>query len=242
MLDDMIERQAIAATKGNGTVLSDLRVLAFNCLLATNFGVTRPFKKPEETPQRHQVPFSEVMRTISSYLIVAALIPTRIAVSIFMPPTVRMIGNAKSEFILYVKEMLQKKREISEKSDDHNDSDMLSFLIKASDGEKSQKSQQELDKSPGIKRLYLTEAEIMGNLFQFTVAGYETGANTLLYAMALLAIYPEVQAWLFEEISIVLTDIGNPKEPLYEAMYHRLPRCQALMVRSLLSNLYLLLI
>ena len=42
--------------------------------------------------------------------------------------------------------------------------------------------------------------EVMGNLFVFTVASFDTTANTLAYAIILLTRYPQWQEWFLEEI------------------------------------------
>ncbi|KAJ5115057.1 hypothetical protein NUU61_000816 [Penicillium alfredii] len=46
-------------------------------------------------------------------------------------------------------------------------------------------------KTDSLDLLFLTEDEISGNLFVLTVAGFETAAHTMGFAMTLLAAYPE---------------------------------------------------
>ncbi|KAF9889986.1 hypothetical protein FE257_006666 [Aspergillus nanangensis] len=48
--------------------------------------------------------------------------------------------------------------------------------------------------------LYLSKEEVQGNLFLFMFAGHETTANTLVYIIHLLAIFPEWQDWIGDEI------------------------------------------
>jgi cytochrome P450 len=71
---------------------------------------------------------------------------------------------------------------------------------------------------------FLSEEEIAGNLFAFTVAGFDTTANTLVYALLALAIWPEWQEWVFEEMGERDSDVS------YEELFPRLVRCRALMV------------
>jgi cytochrome P450 len=75
---------------------------------------------------------------------------------------------------------------------------------------------------------YLTEEEIMGNLFAFTIAGYETTSTTLAYAVMMLAIDPEWQDWIVHEIDKVTS--LHP-EADYASIFPLLTRCLALMVR-----------
>uniref|UniRef100_A0A914XLL0 Uncharacterized protein n=1 Tax=Plectus sambesii TaxID=2011161 RepID=A0A914XLL0_9BILA len=63
------------------------------------------------------------------------------------------------------------------------------------------------------KRVKLTELEIMSQLLIFLLAGYETTATTLHFALYMLAMHPEVQDKLVDEIHEV---IGQTDEILYE--------------------------
>ncbi|KAH0826709.1 cytochrome P450 [Lanmaoa asiatica] len=54
----------------------------------------------------------------------------------------------------------------------------------------------------------LTEGEVLSNIFVFLLAGHETSAHTLCFAFVLLALYPDCQQNLYEEITRVWsTDI-----------------------------------
>ncbi|KAI5116138.1 hypothetical protein M0805_006319 [Coniferiporia weirii] len=61
-------------------------------------------------------------------------------------------------------------------------------------------------------KLSLSDEEIIGNCFVFTFAGHETTANTLAATLALLAIYPDEQEWVYQSIKDVLGD----REPTFE--------------------------
>jgi cytochrome P450 len=73
----------------------------------------------------------------------------------------------------------------------------------------------------------LTDDEIRGNIFIFNVAGHDTTANTLAYAFALLAINPEIQRWVMEEIDQYFHGDNSPN---YEGTYPQLKRIMAVMV------------
>jgi cytochrome P450 len=49
----------------------------------------------------------------------------------------------------------------------------------------------------------LTEGEILSNIFVFLLAGYETTAHTLSFALVLLALHPECQQKIYEEVNSV---------------------------------------
>ncbi|KAI5120962.1 hypothetical protein M0805_006635 [Coniferiporia weirii] len=61
-------------------------------------------------------------------------------------------------------------------------------------------------------KLSLSDEEIIGNCFIFTFAGHETTANTLAATLALLALYPDEQEWVYESI----TDVLGNREPTFE--------------------------
>lgn len=76
----------------------------------------------------------------------------------------------------------------------------------------------------------LSDQEIYGNMFIFNFAGHDTTANTMAYAIALLAIHPDVQDWVREEVTAVCS--GNTP-PEYDQVFSRLKRVRALMYEVL---------
>lgn len=115
-------------------------------------------------------------------------------------------------------------------------SNMMSMLVSlvdaAATGVDSNKNEVVDDDKGGKKRASLmSEEEILGNLFIFTGAGFDTTANTMTYGLALLTTYPEWQDWLYEELSTVLLD-KDPDKLEYNEIYPKLPRCLSVMVSS----------
>ena len=51
----------------------------------------------------------------------------------------------------------------------------------------------------------LTKDEMLGNLFIYNVAGHDTTANTIGYAVYLMASDPRWQAWIHEELNFVFS-------------------------------------
>ena len=77
----------------------------------------------------------------------------------------------------------------------------------------------------------LKDEEIFGNMFVFQFAGHDTTAHTLAFSMMHLAAYPEVQAWMVEEIDYVLGQ-AEPEEWTYAEVFPRLKRTLAVLVSS----------
>ncbi|KAE8380606.1 cytochrome P450 [Aspergillus bertholletiae] len=89
------------------------------------------------------------------------------------------------------------------------------------------RSKQHGDKNQGLHSK-LTDDEIRGNLFLFTIAGHETTATTLRYALVLLALNPDAQEYLYEGIQEATCDEPhNPVDWDYGRVYPKLisPLC-----------------
>lgn len=83
----------------------------------------------------------------------------------------------------------------------------------------------------------LSREELMGNLFTFTLAGYETTAQTLYYALLMLALQPDTQRWVREGVDAALLDQpADPREWRYETVFPLLVRPLCLMVPFTLSS------
>lgn len=73
---------------------------------------------------------------------------------------------------------------------------LLSAMVSANEAAKSEVGEKPVQGRPK----YLTEEELWGNVFVFNLAGYETTASALSFALPYMAAYPEVQQWMMEEI------------------------------------------
>jgi len=103
-------------------------------------------------------------------------------------PKLRRIGIAFEEFDQYVLEVIKRKKE----SNEGEGNDLLNLLLKANRSEEPSKA--------------LSDREVIGDTFIFLFGGHETTANTLCFALGLLALYPRVQQKVFEETSAILSD------------------------------------
>ncbi|KAJ6569231.1 cytochrome P450 [Mycena capillaripes] len=76
------------------------------------------------------------------------------------------------------------------------------------------------DEKLGTKRL--TDGELLSNTFVFLVAGHETTSHTLSFMVALLALYPDVQRRVYQEVQSLCDDpsaILNYKEHMPKLVY-----------------------
>ncbi|GKT77132.1 cytochrome P450 [Colletotrichum tofieldiae] len=222
-----------------------LRAIAINVLTRVAYGHRKPFALTS-LPRDPKADMSYVdgISLCAELLVVAALVPIWVLRLPIMPKLVQTLGVALTRLPELTGDMLdQERRRAAGKASAGDAPDtIMSMLVRLSDQEKNRSD----DAAPSEKKAvssttttnktYLTEEEIAGNLFIFTVAGFDTTANTMAYAVTLLAAYPEWQAWVQAEIDAVLGPASSEGEdgqlPDYATAFPRLTRCLAVMTMS----------
>jgi cytochrome P450 len=138
----------------------------------------------------------------------------------FMPghEFLKALAPAMVEFPLHTKHLLEQEKQRIISHGGQTQSNIMSQLLQASEQEEKSKA--------------LTEEEMLGNLFIFTAAGFDTTANTLSYALVLLCRYPEWQNWILEEVDNLLPTSST--EPVdYAAIFPKATRIMAVMLETL---------
>ncbi|KIW09979.1 hypothetical protein PV08_11755 [Exophiala spinifera] len=129
----------------------------------------------------------------------------------------KKLNTAYEEFKVYMGEMIAHEKEAFARGDvsRHN---LLSEMIRALDG--------------SIAGAGLSDEEVYGNLFIYNLAGHDTTAATLHFAITLMAAHPEWQTWVAEEVDAVCKadDTGSL---YYEETFPKLKRIHALMYETL---------
>ncbi|EDN08658.1 predicted protein [Histoplasma mississippiense (nom. inval.)] len=204
---------------GNKT-LDGLRSIAINVIGQAGFsqsGVWAPtMRNRTGKVTTGKAAFWETFSLTTEMLLEGAFLPTKVMRLPFMPPTLRLMGYHMERAPIYIKEVLDEERKAVENSTGRRNN-FLSFLLKLSDEEKNS----------GDNGFSLTDDEISGNLFVFSTAGFETTSNTMGYAVAHLAVYPELQDWIREELRTLDPD---PSKWKYEEVFPKCRRTLALMV------------
>lgn len=132
------------------------------------------------------------------------------------------LSYAMMEFPIHTRNILNQERQRSVAAHGETKSNILSQLLHASEQDDSELK--------GAKAL--SEDEMVGNLFIFTAAGFDTTTNTLAYALLLLSRYPKWQEWVFEEIdSIMPADSSTDLD--YISIFPKAIRVQALLLEVL---------
>ncbi|KAK4909375.1 hypothetical protein LTR49_021827 [Elasticomyces elasticus] len=130
------------------------------------------------------------------------------------------LGYAVEEFPTHTHAKLeQERRRAAASKDGEARGNIMSQLLQASE---------DSEKAEG-----LTQEEMMGNLFVFSAAGFDTTANTLSYALVLLARYPEWQHWLLEEVDTILLADFTVEQLDYSSVFPQATRMLAFMFEVL---------
>jgi Cytochrome P450 len=206
---------------GNKTI-DGLRNVAINVLGHSGYGQTQPWSTKShvntKASDKEDMTYFKAISLVTIMLIEAAFLPPILMKLPFMPASLRLLGHAMENLPRYTNALLNRERE-AKIENGQTRTNLLSMMVQLSDQEKS----------GGKTGLSLTEAEISGNLFLFSAAGFDTTANTMAYAVTLLAAHPEWQDWIKEELLGLDENVENWK---YEDTFPKCKRVLAVMVRS----------
>lgn len=208
---------------GTSEVQADTAKLALHVLTLAGFGISYQFRGGvQELALGHSMTFADALQQVLRNILIVGLIPKNLRGSRMMPGKLRRLGQAIQEFKLYMEEMVENQRgRITQYN--AGESNLMTVLVQASeDARQSSK--------PSVA---FSDDEVFGNIFVYALAGHETTANTVAYALVLLAASPERQEWIADEIDHVLGKHPTAEDPKYEDIFPRLKRCQALLVSHL---------
>ncbi len=194
--------------------------LALHVLIAGGLGKSYSFAGGVgNLADGHTMSYRDALKIILLNLLPAIILSSLPPVSSFiLTKNMREIKQATEEFKSHMSEMVEEERTRVDKLDSGKDN-LLTALVRASDAANQGKS-----------RNSLSHSEIMGNLFIYNVAGHDTTANTICYAIYMLAAQPDMQDWLGEEIASVFPENDKVETWEYEKAFPKLKRCLALMV------------
>ncbi|KLO13107.1 cytochrome P450 [Schizopora paradoxa] len=164
---------------------------------SAGFGHKISFAEDHDVPSGHTMSFKESLHVVCVDMIFTAVVPSWLS---WISERTRRHAQAVKELRSYMQEMIDERRTSDTKSDCD---DLFRNLLDANSGE--------LDRSESR----LSDSELIGNIFVFLLAGHETSAHTLCFALGLLALYPEEQEAAYQNIQSVQ---GERSLPTYEDM------------------------
>jgi cytochrome P450 len=224
--NDMLEDWLAKPNCKSNTVVQDSGTVALHVITAAAFGSQRDFRQGvNELPANHSLSFRDSLRGVLKHPVTAAVVvgmpwlKSPIMQKV-LSKKIRGVQLALAEFKNYMLEAITRERQSAKfKTDTASDKrpNLLNTLVKASDEEK-------LD---GVSKM--SDGELTGNMFMFAFAGHETTANTIIYALAHLAVHQDVQDWVAEELVEVVGKAGSKD---YTKIQPRLKRTLALMYET----------
>lgn len=214
----------------------DTTRIAFNVLSAAGFGQVFAFDdvqaqlgvSEENKKAGHTMSYRESLLYMLDDIV--SLVIYTVARGIGWPlfamwGKIKIMAAAREEYAWYMRDLLKKEREdiragITATGAKEN---LMSALVRNSDRGLLEESKGGSKTGP-----LMTDDEILGNLFVYNLAGHDTTANALNFAVTLLACEPEWQEWLAEEIDAVVREDKTGLK--YNVVFPKLNRCLALMV------------
>lgn len=199
-----------------GGLRSIFNVLAMDILAEVGFGQNQELTT---VPSGHRLSLMDSLSFIMHNIVMTLLFNSLKAPDWMLPNMLRQLKLSVAEFRLYMEEHVLKEMQSPKSSGAKT---LLSSMVSANEAEKTQ-----------IQKIgrpsYLTESELYGNIFLFNLAGYETTASSMSFALPFLASNPEAQRWVIEEVDAVFAESGKD----YSAIYPKLVRCLAWMYETL---------
>lgn len=209
--------------------LNGLRSIAINVLGHAGYGQNQPWTPDfaqsltdSEFPSG-RLGYFKTIAMVTDKFKEAALVPAFIKKLPFMPSWLQRLGKQMDLVPEYIEQIIAETnaQKLSPGAAvEERKPNFLDALVQFTQSD----SQSENQDSKG---LYLSKGEVSGNLWIFTGAGFDSTANTLGYAILLLAAYPEWQEWVGE-------DLKRLESWEYKAVFPRSNRILALMVSYLL--------
>lgn len=203
-----------------GETVDGLRSVAINVIGQAGYSQTRPWShdpgKLTAEAKSGRAAFFAMLSLTKDMLVSAAMLPPKLMKLPFMPAALQAMGRHLEMTPRYVQEMLEEESQAATDKSKRRNS-FLSLMLQLSDE----------DKRSGQAEFSLTDGEISGSLFIFTIAGFDTTANAMGFAVTMLAAHPEWQDWVREELRGLDPDMSTWK---YEEVFPRCRRTLALMV------------
>jgi len=167
--------------------------IALFVLSAAAFGKPVSWLEGSTVPPGHSMAFKDALHMLSVNLLYKVL-PKWLKYFGF-GQKMRELEVASDEFEKYMAEMIRLRRSGEDKVERY---DILSGLISANE-----------ETTDGDQKL--SDSELTGNVFILMIAGHETTAHTLAFTFGLLALYPEVQEELYQQVKSVVPEGRLPE-------------------------------
>lgn len=211
------------------TLEHDTMTLALNIITHVGFGLRLLWpgqKFPEdidarskkygshEPPVGHSLTFADSLATVLERILLLLILPQWL-LKILPFKATKEAFNARWNYDNYMQEFLHDKKEDAQREggDRAQDGmDIMGQLVRAKYGGKNTRGQ----KTKGGDEAQLSDSDIIGNSFIILLAGHETTANTLHFALIELANNPSAQRAVQADVDRLLGRDSDPLSWSYE--------------------------
>ncbi|KAK8026496.1 hypothetical protein PG991_003552 [Apiospora marii] len=193
------------------TIADDLRTLSLHVLSRAGFGKAFKFQGHHEKVAV-ATNYKESLKMVLDNCVLIMALGTKFLSKPWLPARLRRVYQAYIAFQQYLTSLYESEKQHMAESHSTGRT-LMSTLIKASAEEEAES-------------MSLTERELYGNMFLFNFAGHDTTTHTLTFALMYLAINPQVQEWIAEEIASV-------SDWDYTTDFPQLTRCIAVLMETL---------
>ncbi|TGO28184.1 hypothetical protein BPAE_0031g00500 [Botrytis paeoniae] len=216
----------------------DTKNFTLNVLAAAMFNEVYPFEGQEvERLDSHKndksYQYRESLFTILSSIIQIFVFGEEGLKAWWIPQSFKNAARAMDDFRSYIFGLMDKEKEhlaLGEPENKH----LVAQLVKArEEGEELDTDITITDKAwDKGRKMTLTKKEILSNLFVYAFAGNDTTAIALTSLLIHLAVNPDTQDWISEEINYYLPTDASVESWKYET-YFQLKRCRAVTFETL---------
>lgn len=186
----------------------------------------------KDVPQGYKLSFLRAINDTTANMIAILLLPAWLMV---LTPLSKA-ALAHSQLDKYMRELIRSEEMNISKDQNHESAaargNLLTSLLRSSANEATS------TKTSG-RKVAFTEDEVMGNLFIYLLAGYETTANAIVYGLITLALRQDIQDKVIEEIVQVHAQAAKEgrAEPTYAEDFEKLQYTYGFMVKILPTTL-----
>lgn len=196
-------------------VAKDTRTLSLNVMAAIGFRQSFGFRDSEQNSADVSKGFSyrEALQTVLDNAILVMVVGRKHLRYPWLPGWIRNVGSAADAFQMHMEKMLANEMALINRGDKGSGTIMTSFVR-------------------ALKSKQLSAEEIYGNTFVINFAGHDTTANSLAFAVLLLAAAPDIQQWIADEIQLVVGKETTASWD-YDKLFPQLVRCRAILLETL---------
>ncbi|KAJ7918450.1 cytochrome P450 [Mycena leptocephala] len=187
-------------------VIKDLLQATLLVISSAGFGRCASWKENTSTtpPPGHLMAFGPAVFAAVDHLHTKVLTPEflyALSERTYIPLIGRVVKNTKNAYEalkLHMLDLVSLSRAwVVEGKLANMDAGLLRNLVEANMADQATE-----DTGAANSHKRLTDDELFSNTFPFTLAGHETSAHSLSFAVALLALYPEVQRRVYEAVEL----------------------------------------